>query len=79
MADLLDRMRRNPAGDWTLKDVETLCAQHGLRCEPPRRGSHYKVSHPDRSEIITIPFGRPVKPFYVKGLVRFIASLKGIQ
>jgi hypothetical protein len=29
-SDLLDRMRRNPVGDWNIRDVETLCREHGL-------------------------------------------------
>jgi hypothetical protein len=29
-SDLLDRMRRNPAGDWHMRDVEALCREHGL-------------------------------------------------
>lgn len=32
---MLDRMRRNPAGDWTVADVEKVCAQHGVRCTAP--------------------------------------------
>jgi hypothetical protein len=47
MTDLLDRMRLSPAADWTIGDVMTVCAQHGVRCVPPSGGgSHYKVSHP---------------------------------
>jgi hypothetical protein len=30
--DLLERMRANPRGDWTIADVERLCRRHGLRC-----------------------------------------------
>jgi len=29
-SDLLERMRNNPAGDWTIRDVESLCGEHGL-------------------------------------------------
>ena len=70
-SDLLARMRRNPAGDWTIKDVETLCREHGLSLLPPSRGSHYKVGHPSMSEILTIPFARPIKPVYIRHLVKF--------
>jgi hypothetical protein len=30
MADLLDEMRSNPQGDWTIKDVERVCRENGL-------------------------------------------------
>lgn len=78
MSDILDRMRRNPAGDWTISDVTTACAEHGVRCVPPSGGgSHYKVSHPSQRDILTIPRARPVKPVYIRKLVRFIEAAGG--
>jgi hypothetical protein len=41
----------------------------------PAAGSHYKVSHPGRRDILTIPSRRPVKPVYVRKLVRFIDAV----
>lgn len=61
MADRLARMRQNPNGDWTISDIEAVCAEHGIVCTSPSRGSHYKVSHPSRSEKLTIPYRKPVK------------------
>ena len=76
MNDLLDRMRRNPAGDWTIKDVETICAQHGVPCDPPTGGGgHYKVHHASQRIIVTIPYNRPVKPVYIRGLVKFLRAV----
>ena len=41
--------------------------------EPPRGGgSHYKVSKPGKREVLTMPFKRPIKPVYIKKLVRFL-------
>ena len=78
MSDLLDRMRRRPAADWAISDVETVCTRHGVRCTPPSGGgSHYKVSHPAMREILTIPRARPVKPVYIRKLVRFIEAAGG--
>jgi hypothetical protein len=64
-------MRANPAGDWSISDIEFVCREHGIRCTPPTGGSHYKVSHASRRDILTIPSRRPVKPVYVRKLVRF--------
>ena len=76
-ASLLDRMRANPQADWRIADIETLCRTHGVLCEPPRGGgSHYRVSHPDRSEKLTIPYKRPIKPVYIRALVRFIDAVR---
>lgn len=80
MSDRLSRMRSNPAADWSIADVEAVCREHGLRCSPPSGGgSHYKVSHPSRRDILTIPSRRPVKPVYVRKLVRFIETATGVN
>jgi hypothetical protein len=76
--DLLAQMRRNPAGDWTIADVERACRQAGVGCVPPTGGgSHYKVSHPSQAEILTIPARKPVKPIYIKKLAAFLARVGG--
>lgn len=78
MSDLLARMRRNPAGDWTMADVERACRHAGVRCVPPSGGgSHPKVSHPSQAEILTIPARRPIKPVYIRHLARFLDRVGG--
>jgi hypothetical protein len=63
----LARMRANPAGNWTIRDVEAVCREHGIRCaQPTGGGSHYKVSHPSQRDILTIPARRPVKAVYIR-------------
>lgn len=70
---LLEEMRRNPQGDWTIKDVERLCEEYGVSCRAPTGGgSHYKVSYSAIPHIQTIPFKRPIKPVYIRRLVLFI-------
>jgi predicted RNA binding protein YcfA (HicA-like mRNA interferase family) len=69
--DLLDRMRRNPSGDWTISDVETLCRQRGLLFRAGK-GSHCHAKHPNSREILTIPARRPIKPVYIRKLVHYI-------
>ena len=72
-------MRANPAGDWGINDVEAVCREYGVRCTSPTGGSHYKVSHPSRRDILTIPSRRPVKPVYIRKLARFIEGVAGLQ
>jgi len=43
---------------------------------PPRKGSHYKVSHGAMPMILTIPAHRPIKPVYVRDLVRFVDAVR---
>jgi hypothetical protein len=74
---LAERMRANPRGDWTIRDIEAVCRAFGFRCAPPRGGgSHYKVSHPSLRDILTIPNRRPVKAVYVRKLMDLIDSAR---
>ncbi|WP_116654033.1 type II toxin-antitoxin system HicA family toxin [Pelagibacterium sediminicola] len=80
MDRLLERMRRNPKGDWTIEDVARLCRQYGAHCAPPRSGgSHYKVAHPAVTEILTVPFKRPIKPVYIRKLVLLVDAVRKLQ
>ncbi len=38
-SDLLERMRRNAAGDWHMRDVEAICREYGLKFSSPRKGT----------------------------------------
>jgi hypothetical protein len=70
---LLTRMRRNPAGDWTIQDIERLCGGLGWPCLPPTGGgSHWKITAVDEEAIITIPAKRPIKPVYIRKLLAMI-------
>lgn len=71
-SDLLERMRRNPAGDWQIRDVEAVCREHGLLFRPGKGTSHAHAKHPRAREILTIPARRPIKPVYIRKLVRYI-------
>lgn len=80
MADLIEQMRRNPKGDWKIKDVETVCAEHGVTCEAARGGgSHYKVSHPRIDHIQVVPFKRPIKPVYIRRLVGYLDVVRRLK
>lgn len=68
-------MRLNPR-DWRIEDVLTLCAGCGVDCTPPQAGSHYKVKHADMTSILTILAHRPIKPVYIRELVRFVDGVR---
>jgi predicted RNA binding protein YcfA (HicA-like mRNA interferase family) len=72
---LLGAMRANPR-DWRIDDVVAVCRANGVDCTPPRHGSHFKVKHVDMPDILTIPSGRPIKPIYIRELVRFIDTVR---
>lgn len=69
---LLEKMRRNPRGDWTIDDVNKLCRKHGITLDPPSRSSHYTAYSPFFAGQLCIPYKRPIKPFYINELVVLI-------
>jgi hypothetical protein len=77
MSRRLEDMRRNPRGDWRIGDVEALCREHGIMCDPPRGGgSHYKVGHSRLAEKLTIPSKRPIKAVYIRRLIAFVDKVR---
>jgi hypothetical protein len=73
---LLDRMRATPSGNWQIGDVQSVCRQHDIGCQPPKGGgSHWKVSDGTQRDILTVPSRRPIKPIYIRRLVRFIEQV----
>ena len=72
---LLEQMRSNPR-DWRIEDVARVCAAFGVGCAKPRSGSHYKIKHDSVPAILTIPANRPIKPVYIRELVRFVDTVR---
>lgn len=76
MSKRLDQMRKHPQSDWTIGDVVALCREFDVICEPPRGGgSHYKIYHPAMTEILTVPFKRPIKAVYIRRLVAYLTEV----
>jgi predicted RNA binding protein YcfA (HicA-like mRNA interferase family) len=71
-SDLLERMRRNPAADWRIEDLERVCREHGSLFCAGKGTSHCHAKHPDAREILTVPARRSIKPVYIRKLVRYI-------
>jgi hypothetical protein len=72
-------MRKNPAADWTLKDVEILCNKIGLAFKSPKRGSHFKVCAAGDPMILTIPAKKPIKAPYIKLLVAMVDRFQRVR
>jgi predicted RNase H-like HicB family nuclease len=71
-------MRRNPAENWTILEVENPVPPASMRCEPPRcGGSHDQVAHPMMADKLTIPYNRPIKPVYIRKVGQFCCGGEG--
>jgi hypothetical protein len=72
----LEQMARNPRANWAINDVQRVCEDNGVSCEPPRGGgSHYKCTSKVDGTILMIPRRRPIKPVYIRLLVGFIRKV----
>jgi hypothetical protein len=79
MTKNLEKMRRNPRGDWRISDIEIICREFDIECAASRSGSsHYKIKHHSQTDILTIPFKRPIKPVYVRKFVAFVDAVRSV-
>lgn len=70
-------MKNNPHGNWRIEDIKKLVNEYGFEFQPPSGGgSHYKLSHPKLREIQTVPFHRPIKPYYIKQILSLIEEVE---
>ena len=70
---LFDLIVQNPHDDWSISDIQEVCRENYLHCEPPRgEAYHHKISSSDLQEILTIRAGGPIKPVYVRVFVGFL-------
>jgi hypothetical protein len=73
---LLSSLQGAAATSIRIEDVKTLCGAFGLDFDAPPGGSHYGVRDPGTAQKVTIPFAKPIKPVYIKQLVRLIDAVK---
>jgi predicted RNA binding protein YcfA (HicA-like mRNA interferase family) len=71
---LLDQMAANPR-DWRMEQVETVARAFGLTIHRPG-GSHHVLRNAEGRKI-SIPAHRPIKPVYIKALLRLIVEGQG--
>jgi hypothetical protein len=71
-------MRVNPR-DWRIADVKALCAAFEVDLHSPPGGSHYGIKDPSQPDRLTIPFKRPIKPVYIRKLVRYVDAVRAAR
>ncbi len=67
-------MANNPL-DWKIDQVQTVAKAFGLSVNFPG-GSHHILRHASGAKI-SVPAHRPIKPIYIKQLVRLVKFGKG--
>ena len=71
---LLQSMKSSPKSDWTPDNVKTLCQAFHLTFHLTlrQRGTSHAVITNRCGEHLTIPMHKPIKPLYIKRLVKLI-------
>ena len=73
---LLAKMKNNPRDDWQISHIETLAKRYGFSVSRPKGGgSHVTLRHNSGARL-SIPVRRPIKPAYIRQLVRLIEHLE---
>lgn len=74
---LLERMRRNPCGDWTMDNLQTVARRMKIEVRNSD-GSHHVFSFPGIDEDVTVPYKRPIKPIYVRKFLALVDAVKEV-
>lgn len=67
---MLSAMKANPKADWSANDVRKVARQHKLLLR--QRGTSHAVLTNAFGRYLTIPMHKPIKPFYIRRLVKLI-------
>jgi len=68
---LLEWMRRNPQGDWTMDNLLTIARKMGLEVRSCG-GSHHVFSCPGIAGDVSVPYRRPIKAVYIKKIIALV-------
>ncbi|MDE0680349.1 MAG: type II toxin-antitoxin system HicA family toxin [Gammaproteobacteria bacterium] len=71
---LLGLMKANPKADWRPKDVRKVARKHNLTIR--QRGTSHAVLTNGVGGHLTIPMHKPIKPFYIRQLVKLIEGAR---
>ena len=67
---MLSAMKANPKADWSPNDVRKVAQQYKLQFR--QRGTSHAVLTNAAGRHLTVPMHKPIKPFYIRRLVRLI-------
>ena len=65
-------MKANPKADWSPENVRAVARVHGLRLR--QRGTSHAVVTNALGEHLTVPMHKPIKPVYIRHLIRLIEA-----
>ncbi|MDA8211208.1 MAG: hypothetical protein M0021_04935 [Clostridia bacterium] len=76
---LYAKIVNNPK-DVKFEDIDNILKKYGFECRQPSKGSsHYNYYHPALSELVTVPYARPIKAIYVKRAVAAIELVEKLK
>lgn len=71
---LLERIRRNPRGDWKIGDLTAIAERYEIGTRNPS-GSHV-IFLPSGGPILSVPARRPIKPIYIRLFIEMIERVQ---
>lgn len=70
----LDALRANPAGDWTLADLEIIASQFAIKFRKTT-GTHEVFLHPAVPDCVTVPLRNKIRAPHINAFVAMIDRL----
>ena len=71
---LIEKLRNNPR-DANITMLRKILDKYGLEYVWGK-GDHLNVKHPEMDYILTIPAHKPIKPIYIKKLLKMIDEIR---
>jgi predicted RNA binding protein YcfA (HicA-like mRNA interferase family) len=76
----LDKIHRNPKNvSWN--ELLSVLKDYGFEIKPPRRGSHYSITHPVLAGVVEIlpkPHSGPVPEYKVREILELVALVEEV-
>lgn len=69
----IERMKRNPKGDWRLDELKSIANRLGVEYVQP--GTSHCAFRFNSLSKVTVPARKPIKPIYVKQFVKFVEEV----
>lgn len=67
-------MKSNPKANWTPDNIKALCKAYNITLR--QRSTSHAVLTNKKGKHLTIPMHKPIKPIYIRHLVKLIESIQ---
>ncbi len=71
---LREQMQSSPKADWSIEQLKTVAKHYGIVWRQP--GTSHVTFVTPKSDALTIPAQKPIKPVYIRQFLKVLARLE---